>query len=438
MNLNAASFKSLEKSKRDEFIRTVEANSEEDAVEFLHDWSFWSRENQVAPPGNWFVWLILAGRGFGKTRSGAEWVRARVESGLYSHIALVGDTAADVRDVMIEGPSGIMAVSDPRSKPSYEPSKRRLTWGNGATATAYAAEAPESLRGPQHDTAWCDEPAKWKNLRKRDLEGGTAWDNLLMGLRVGDNPQCACTTTPRSIPWLTTLLSRPSTVTTRGSSYENRDNLSPKWFEEVIKPYEGTRLGRQEIDAELIGDVEGSMWKRNILERQRIDKAPVELVRILIALDPSVSSTEKSDECGMVVAGKGTDGNAYVLDDISERLSPHLWASKAIKARYQYSADLIVGEVNNGGDLIELTLRTVDQSVPYKKVHASRGKLTRAEPVAALYEKGVVCHVGSFPLLEDEMCSWQPGEPSPNRMDALVWAITELMIGSEFSVLFEA
>ena len=392
-----------------------------------YDWTFWARDEQLEPGGDWFCWLIKAGRGWGKTRTAAEWLNQRVKQGKARNIALVNDTAADVRDIMVEGMSGLLTISPPWFKPEYEPSKRRLTWPNGAIATCFAAESPEALRGPQHDTAWCDEPAKWKNLRKRDAEGGTAWDNLMFGLRVGE-PRVVCSTTPRPIKWYKNLLKRSSTVITGGPSYDNKENLSKVWFQEVIEPQAGTRLGRQEIEAELMDEVPGALWKMSEIDEHRLDKVPCELVRVVVALDPSVTNTEESDECGIVIAGIGTDGQGYVLDDLSARCSPDTWANIACGAYHRRQADRIIGEANNGGDLIELTIRTVDENVSYKKVHASRGKLTRAEPVAALYEQGRVHHIGSFPLLEDEQTSWVPGDKSPNRMDALVWALTELMV----------
>ncbi|HUK34786.1 MAG TPA: terminase family protein, partial [Vicinamibacterales bacterium] len=407
-----------------------------DALAVLYDWSLWARPNQIAPPGEWLVWLVLAGRGFGKTRTGAEFVRDRVQNGLAHRIALVSDTAADVRDVMIEGESGLLSICPEDFFPHYEPSKRRVTWPNGAVAVAYAAESPDMLRGPQHDLAWCDEPAKWKNLRKKDVEGGTAWDNLMMGLRMGPNPQCCATTTPRSIPWLTELMGKPSTVVSKGTSYENRVNLSPKWFHDVIRSYEGTRLGRQEINAEVLGDVEGALWTRSLIEENRVEKMPCEAVRTVVAIDPAVTAEEESDECGILTCALGTDGQGYVLADDSLRISPDGWARRAIRAYNEHDADRVIGEANNGGDLIETVLRTVERSVPYSKVHASKSKHTRAEPVSALYEQGKVHHVGSFPMLEDEMSTWVPGDKSPNRMDALVWALTALMIKkSQFKIV---
>lgn len=391
----------------------------------LYEWRFWARPNQL-PPENWrHVWLILAGRGFGKTRTGAETVRWLVETGQAKRIALVAPTAADARDVMVEGESGILAVSRPDFKPEYEPSKRRITWPNGAVAYTYSAEEPDRLRGPQHDFAWCDELAAWKYP-------DDTWDNLIFGLRLGDNPRVVVTTTPKPIPLVRKLVNDPETVVTRGSTYENAANLPPSFLKEIRDKYEGTRLGRQEIYAEILDDVPGALWNRTMLDELRVKKAP-ELIRIVVAIDPAVTSGENSDETGIIVAGKGVDGHGYVLEDLSCRMSPDGWATRAVNAYHKYEADRIVAEVNNGGDLVETTIRTVDRRIPYKAVRASKGKRTRAEPIAALYEQGKIHHVGSFPLLEDQMCNFTPDgyDGSPDRVDALVWALTELMLKGE-------
>lgn len=406
-------------------MKALSSLSEEEALMLLYEWRFWARPNQL-PPENWrHVWLILAGRGFGKTRTGAETVRWLVETGQAKRIALVAPTAADARDVMVEGESGILAVSRPDFKPEYEPSKRRITWPNGAVAYTYSAEEPDRLRGPQHDFAWCDELAAWKYP-------DDTWDNLIFGLRLGDNPRVVVTTTPKPIPLVRKLVNDPETVVTRGSTYENAANLPPSFLKEIRDKYEGTRLGRQEIFAEILDDVPGALWTRSMLDDLRVKKAP-ELVRVVVAIDPAVSSGEDSDETGIIVAGKGADGHGYVLDDLTCRMSPDGWATRAVNAYYKHEADRIVAEVNNGGDLVEATIRTVDRKIPYKAVRASKGKRTRAEPIAALYEQGKIHHVGSFPLLEDQMCNFTPDgyDGSPDRVDALVWALTELMLKGE-------
>lgn len=415
----AESLASLPSSERDRILQSL---SEREAKGLLYDWRFWARPNQLPPPGDWFVWLLLSGRGFGKTRTGAEWIRARAASGKYGRIALVAETAADARDVMIEGESGILAISPPWFRPDYEPSKRRLTWPNEAIATTYSGKEPEQLRGPQHDTAWVDELAKFKYP-------DDTWDNLELGLRLGPDPRCVVTTTPKPIKIIKSLLTDSDVTITRGSSYENIGNLAPSFIRRVIKKYEGTTLGRQELWAQLLDDAQGALWKRARIDELRVIKAP-DFVRIVVAIDPAASDTEESDETGIIIAGLGADGHGYVLDDLSLQASPDGWARAAVTGYHTLRADRIIGEVNNGGDMVEFTVRTVDPNVPFRAVHASRGKVTRAEPISALYEQGRIHHVGTFGGLEDQMCSWEPatGMRSPDRIDALVWAFTELML----------
>ncbi len=388
-----------------------------------HDWRFWGRPDQITPPGNWRTWLILAGRGWGKTRTGAEWVREQIESGRCGRLALVAPTAADVRDVMVEGESGILAICPDGKRPEYKPSIRRLEWPNGAMATLYSAEEPDRLRGPQHDGAWCDELAAWFYPE--------AWDMLQMGMRLGNDPRAIVTTTPRPTAIVKRLLADPTTHATRGSTFDNRANLAPAFMDAIIARYQGTRLGRQELYAELLEDVEGALWSRELLDRLRVQSAP-ELKRVVVAIDPAVTNEADSDETGIVVAGLGMDGHGYILDDLSGRHSPLEWAQRAINAYRTQRADRIVAEVNNGGQLVEVNLRTVDRNVAYKGVHAAKGKRTRAEPIAALYEQGKVHHVGEFARLEDQLCTWNPldGDKSPDRLDALVWALSEVMLGA--------
>jgi phage terminase large subunit-like protein len=392
----------------------------------LYDWTaIWARPEQLPPAGDWRVWLLLAGRGFGKSRTGAEYIRARVEAGVSKRIALVGRTAGDVRDVMVEGESGIMAVSPPWCRPHYEPSKRRLTWPNGAMATTYSADEPASLRGPQHDDAWADELASW--------EYPDSWNQLMLGLRLGRDPRVAVSTTPKPTKLIKELVERakdPKDVrVTKGSTYDNRANLAAAFVEQIVKQYEGTRLGRQELWAEILDDVPGALWARSLIDRLRVKVAPP-MRRIVVAIDPSVTAKATSDECGIVTAGFGIDGHGYVLDDLSGRMTPREWGTKAVVAFRDRQADRIVAEVNNGGDLVEVNLRTIAGQISYKGVHAARGKRTRAEPVASLYERGLVHHVGMFAKLEDEMSTWDPTltNESPNRLDALVWALTDLML----------
>jgi len=408
----------------DERRALLDGLSDDDADDLLHDWRFWARAAQLPPPGDWRTWLILAGRGFGKTRTGAEWVRGEVEANRRGRLALIGATAADVRDVMVEGESGILATARPSFRPNYEPSKRRVTWPNGAIATTYSADEPDRLRGPQHDGGWADELAAWRRPE--------AWDMFLFGLRLGPDPRALVTTTPRPTKIIRDLMAAPTTHTTRGSTYDNLDNLAPAFAEQIIAKYEGTRLGRQELDAEILTDTPGALWTWAMLDNRQ--PAP-DLARVVVAVDPAVTSGEGSDETGMVVAGVGVDGRGYVLADRSCRLSPDGWARRAVQAYDDFDADAIVAEVNNGGDLVEQTIRTVRRTVPYIKVHASRGKQTRAQPVAALYEQGKVSHTDAFPELEEQLTSWTPESgASPDRLDALVWALTYLMLGEHRQV----
>lgn len=320
---------------------------------------------------------------------------------------------------MVEGESGILACSRPDFMPEYEPSKRRLTWPNGAIATTYSGEEPNRLRGPQHDFAWADEPAAWKYPE--------TWDMLMFGLRLGDDPRCVATTTPRPTKLIREIKDGDGTVLTRGTTYDNKANLAPTFFSKIITKYEGTRLGRQELNGEILEDNPGALWKRAVIDNLRVREAPT-LIRIVVGVDPAVTSNPDSDETGIVVAGIAADGQCYVLGDFSVHGSPLEWATASIRAYQTHQADKIIGEANNGGELVEVNIRTVDKFAAYGKVHASRGKHTRAEPISSLYEQGKVHHVGSFVLLEDQMCEWAPdtGDKSPDRMDALVWAITEL------------
>lgn len=382
-------------------------------------WPFWARDAQLPPDGDWRTWLILAGRGFGKTRSGAEWTRAQIEAGACGRMALIGPTAADVRDVMVEGESGLLAIAPPWNRPTYEPSKRRLTWPNGAIATTYSADEPERLRGPQHDGGWCDEIGAWRYPE--------AWDMFQLGLRLGKNPRAVVTTTPKPTRLVRDLLSAPTTVKTGGATYDNAANLAPAFLDQIVRRFEGTRIGRQELYAELLTDTPGALWKRDAIEAGRVSRLP-DLSRIVVAIDPAVTSGEGSDETGVIAAGLGADGHGYILDDRSMRATPDRWAREAVAAYHSRGADRIIAETNNGGDLVALTIRTVDPTVAYKAVHASRGKTARAEPVAALYEQGRVHHCGTFPDLEDQLCTWTQGDASPDRLDALVWALTELLL----------
>lgn len=407
----------------------------------MYHWPFWARPNQLPPPIDeltangvpWLTWLVLAGRGFGKTRCGTEWVRSLVTGdtpltgGTHSRIAIVAETAADARDVMVEGESGILRIHPRDQRPSYEPSKRRLTWPNGAIAILYNGGEPDQLRGPQHDAALIDELAKYPYPRE-------LWDMLQFGLRLGEAPKQVITTTPRPIDLLRELIKAPSTLLTRGSTTENADNLAQAFMSSILERYAGTRLGRQELEAELLDALPDALWSLDAIDKKRVAKIP-DMQRVVVSIDPSGTrgASDDGDEVGIIVAGKGTDGDAYVLADESVKLSPDGWGRVAVRAFDRWKADRIIAERNFGGAMVEHVVRTVNRHVPYKEVTASRNKVARAEPVAALYEQGKVHHYGYFQKLEDQMIATGPsgyaGEGSPDRMDAMVWALTELMLG---------
>lgn len=382
----------------------------------MSPWRLTARPEQLAPAWAWVKWLILAGRGWGKSKTIVEWAneQATAMPGSIGHA--VGSTAGDVRDILVDGPSGFLRLPEP---PEYQSSKRRLTWPNGSRVLLFSADEPDRLRGPQCHWAICDELAAWRYP--------DAWDQMLFGLRLGTRPRVAIATTPRPTAIIKQLLKDPDCHVTRGSTYDNRANLADVFFKQIITKYEGTRLGRQELNAEVLEDAPGALWQRSSIDANRVT-APPDLVRVVVAVDPAVTSGENSDENGIVAAGLGVDAHYYILDDRSQRGSPDAWARSAVALYHLLKADRLVAEVNNGGDMVELTVRTVDRSVAYRGVHATRGKAIRAEPVAALYEQDKVHHVGMFGALEDQMCSWEPGyAASPDRVDALVWAITELM-----------
>ena len=406
-------------------------------------WRRLARPEQLAPgtPGamleraDWSTWLVLSGRGWGKTRAGVEWVKERVEQGA-RRIILAAPTAADVRDVLIEGESGLLAIYPDGARPLYEPSKRRVTWANGATAVLLSGEEPERFRGIQGDTVLCDELAAWQYPE--------AWDLLQYAMRLG-SPKYAVLTTPKPIPLLKSLVRDPSTVVSRGSTFDNAKNLAPEFLSLIRAKFDGTRMGRQELYAEILEDAEGALWTGEMIERLRVRVHP-ELRRVVVAIDPAVSNSENSDETGIIVFGVGPCGcksnghaivedHGFVLADLSGKHSPNAWAKIVIDAVREYGADRVVAEVNNGGDLVEANLRTVDRNVAYTAVHASRAKRPRAEPVAALYEQGKIHHVGGFAKLEDQMTTWEAmgNQRSPDRMDALVWAATETMLNGEES-----
>ncbi|WP_149589637.1 DNA-packaging protein [Tabrizicola flagellatus] len=397
---------------------------------------FWALPHQLPPRGAWKTWVIMGGRGAGKTRAGAEWVRAQVEGagpadpGKCRRVALVGETVDQVRDVMVLGESGIVACSPPDRKPEWLASKNQLLWPNGAMAQVFSAHEPEAMRGPQFDAAWADELGKWK-------KGAEAWDQLQFALRLGRNPQQVVTTTPRNVAVLKAILKNPSTVITHAPTEANRAYLAESFLAEVQARYGGTRFGRQELMGELLEEAEGALWTAAMLEAARVDEVP-QVNRIVVAVDPPVTSMKSSDECGIVVVGADTRGEpkdwrAVVLEDASVKgATPEGWARAALAAMERHGADRLVAEVNQGGDLVERLVRMIDPLVPFRAVHATRSKMLRAEPVAALYEQGRVRHVRGLGALEEQMgrmtaAGWQ-GAGSPDRLDALVWALTDLML----------
>lgn len=401
-------------------------------------WGMWARPEQLPPAGDWRTWLILAGRGFGKTRAGAEWVRAIAERDGEARIALVAASLAEARAIMVEGESGLRQISEPHMRPRFESSLRRLTWPSGAQATLYSAAEPDSLRGPQHSHSWCDEIAKWDHSSSRAT---SAWDNLLMGLRLGDDPRVVATTTPRDVPLLRRILEENAEdgalAVTRGTTFDNEANLPARFVSAMRSTFGQSLLGRQELDGELLLDREDALWTRALLERCRAPSAPgggeFVAMRTVIGVDPPASAG--GDACGIVVCAMGEDGQVRVLADASvEKARPERWARAVADAAAAWSADRVVAEANQGGAMVESVLRAAEIALPLKLVHASKGKSARAEPVAALYEAGRVRHAGLFPRLEDELCGLLPGGDyegpgrSPDRADALVWALTELCL----------
>lgn len=379
-----------------------------------------ARDAQLPPTGDWWVWLIRTGRGWGKTRTGAEFTSEIARCGTVEWIHLIAATAADARDTMVEGESGLLSVARNDFRPEYEPSKRRVTWPNGCTATLFTAEEPDRLRGPQCGFWWADEVAAWQYAEE-------TWDNLQFGARLGDDVRGVVTTTPRPVALIKKLTRDPRVRQTFGSTFENEANLAGSFISAIRERYEGTRLGRQELAGELLEDNPDALWRREWIERDRIAKLPdgVHLSRVVVALDPSTTTT--GDEAGITVQARGSDSRFYAMADYSMQGSPDAWGKQAVAAYYAHNADVLVYESNQGGEMVASVIRSVDRSVNLKAVNASRGKVTRAEPIAALSEQGRISHIGHLPKLEDELCEWTPGTPnSPNRLDAYVWGMTEL------------
>lgn len=418
-----------------EYAEVMSQFSKSQIDELKHTWRFWARPEQISPKGNWNNWLALAGRGWGKTRAGAEWTREQVIIGR-KRIAAVAPTNSDIRKVMVEGESGLLSICWAGDKtlkgvklgfPEWAPTNRTLTWENGAKVEFFSAEDPERLRGPQFEAAWTDELCAWR----RDQD---TWDMLQFCLRLGQNPQTFITTTPKTTKLLRSIMSDSKTIISSGSTFDNAANLADKYLETVREKYEGTRLGRQELHAEVLDEASGALWNRSLLAELEVEPEDVpELARIVVAVDPAVTTGTDSDLTGVIVAGICEEGHGYVLADHTDQYSPAEWARKVIELYNEYEADRIVAEKNQGGDLVRHTIHTEDDNVPVRLVFASRGKFARAEPVSALYEQHKVHHVRGLSQLEDQLVQYEPlGKlGSPDRLDALVWAITDLMLGGK-------
>jgi phage terminase large subunit-like protein len=414
----------------DAFEAVLRSLPQEEVEQIAWNWALHSRPSQRPPPGNWRTWCVNAGRGFGKTRTGSEFVRAEVEAGRAPWVALVAPTAADARDVLVEGPAGLLAVSPPWFRPTYEPSKRRLSWPNGSVATLFSADEPERLRGPQHALAWLDEFAAYPAAEE-------VLAQVRLGLRLGVDPRLLITTTPRPRAAYRKLLADPTTVVTRGCTADNRANLPAAYLESIERQYAGTRTGRQELLGELLEDNPNALWKLDDIDAVRVARAP-ELRRVVVAVDPALSNNPDSDETGIIAAGAGIceclgkpELHGFVLADASGIMSPADWAKAVRRTFDRYQADRVIAETNAGGQLVELNLRANGASeLPLKCIHATRGKALRAEPAAALYEQRKIHHVGVLGELENQMISWNPAEDSfsPDRVDALVYALVELLI----------
>lgn len=429
--IHADDLRALGADKLEEYLSQLSPKSIE---ELRYTWEFWARPTQLEPVGNdWDYWIFNAGRGAGKTRAGAEWVRHRVKCG-DKRIACVAPTKGDVRRVMVEGDSGLLNVCWKGDRtyrgaemgfPEWSPTNNTLTWANGAKAEFFSAEDPERLRGPQFYSAWADEVAAWRN--QQDV-----WDMLSFCMRLGRHPRTMVTTTPKPTKLMRTLLRHPKSHVTSGSTFDNSANLASTYLDAVRKTYEGTRLGRQELYAEILEEAEGALWSTEMLDRCQIsvNEIPEAFNRIVVSVDPAITSNAESDMTGIVVAAVDVNGIGYVLEDATMKGTPQQWASKAVSLYHQYKADRIVAERNQGGEMVRRTLEVEDETVPIRLVHASRGKMARAEPISALYERGLVKHVRGLDELETQMRTWEPlgSIGSPDRLDAMVWALTDLML----------
>src|SRR3984885_1802626 len=407
-------------------VRLMEEMTPRECAQLFHDWAFWARPDQAPPDGDWIIWLILAGRGAGKTRAGAEAVRTWVQD--YPIVNLIGATLADARDIMVRGESGILACCRRDERPQFHATDLRLEWPNGAVSTLFSAEEPDRLRGKQHMKLWCDELAAW---RQPD-----AFDQAMLGLRLGDRPQAIVTTTPRPTKIIKALAAGKDTIVTRGSTFDNKAHLARAFFERITARYEGRAIGQQELFAEIVEETPGALWSRALLERQRVapEAAPKEFAEIVVAVDPPARSGTKSDECGLIVAAKAENGLFYVLADLtSQGETPGAWGARVGAAFRNFKANRVVADINQGGDMVTEVLRQSEPNLPVHAVHATRGKFLRAEPIAAAYERGLVFHIGTFMKLEDQLCALTPDFDrramgfSPDRADALVWALADLL-----------
>ena len=411
--------------KSEEYLTKLSLPNQKILLNHLN-WFKTARENQRTPKGNWNTWLVLAGRGWGKTRTGAQDIAFYGLTKPNTRIAIVTPTFGDARDTCVEGVSGLLSCIDPDLIENWNRSIGELKLKNGTIYKTFSAEQPDRLRGPQFHRAWCDELGSW-----RDPE---TYDQLLFGLRLGDKPQCIITTTPKPTDLLKGLLNAKDIHITRGSTFDNVKNLADSAIQKLKEKYEGTRIGRQELYAEVLEDVEGALWNRRMIQEALLKdgEKPNEYPRTVIAIDPAVTQSKQSNETGIIVASRGEDNKFYIREDLSGRYSPDAWARVAVENYYKYDADKIIAEVNNGGDLVEKVVRTIDMNVSYRSVRATKGKYLRAEPVSALYEQKRVKHEKPLPFLEDQMCNYNPVSfsGSPDRLDALVWALTDLSASS--------